>query len=364
MNNGIKKVWKKTSEGIFKGILLSVLMLWAAVFVWTAPVQAASRPARVHTKAVTSFSTYRLRITWDRVEDADGYVIYRRENKKWVRIGYARSTASSYIHASSKTHPIVPAKKYVYTVRAYKKTKSGYIYSFYESSAPSGATRPHKYWETVGNDKYYYISGNKVSGFKTIDGYTYYFDKSTFKMQKNRIVGSSRSGFWYVGSDGIRCDDPVMCLAVNFVVKYAGLQGSAAVRLQKCYDAIWGVFRYGGEMLDASADRMSSFARYTFEKGYGDCYHGASAFAYAARALGYAARVGTGLVVSPRTGNTVDHGWTELLAGGTWYLYDTSMKRKNQSTNLYQLRMEEYPYELYKQTQYQLQVSKGAVTWS
>lgn len=69
-----------------------------------------------------------VKVTWRAVPGAESYILYYKEStgKSWKKVKTGIK-ATSYIHKSSKSFPLVTGKKYTYTVRAAAgKTTSGY----------------------------------------------------------------------------------------------------------------------------------------------------------------------------------------------------------------------------------------------
>ena len=57
-------------------------------------------------------------------------------------------------------------------------------------------------WQKVKNKTYYYSKkGVKVTSWKKIKGRYYYFDKKG-ELQKNKIVGNKKKGYYYVDKSG------------------------------------------------------------------------------------------------------------------------------------------------------------------
>ena len=74
-----------------------------------------------------------LKVSWSKVKNADGYRVYVKENGKWKIVGDTKST--SYVHKNLKT-----GKSYTYTVKAYKKTADGTVWSSYNKKGITGKT--------------------------------------------------------------------------------------------------------------------------------------------------------------------------------------------------------------------------------
>ena len=72
-----------------------------------------------------------LKLNWSKVKGADGYRVYVKVNGKWNALGNVKGT--TYVHKNLET-----GKSYTFTVRAYKKTKSGTVLSSYDKKGITG----------------------------------------------------------------------------------------------------------------------------------------------------------------------------------------------------------------------------------
>ena len=72
-----------------------------------------------------------LKLNWSKVNGADGYRIYVKVNGQWKALGNTKST--TYVHKKLET-----GKSYTYTVKAYKNTKSGTVWSSYDKKGITG----------------------------------------------------------------------------------------------------------------------------------------------------------------------------------------------------------------------------------
>ena len=72
-----------------------------------------------------------LKLNWSKVNGANGYRAYVKVNGQWKALGNTKST--TYVHKKLET-----GKSYTYTVRAYKKTKDGTVWSSYDKTGISG----------------------------------------------------------------------------------------------------------------------------------------------------------------------------------------------------------------------------------
>lgn len=72
-----------------------------------------------------------LKLNWSKVNGADGYRVYVKVNGQWKALGNTKST--TYVHKKLET-----GKSYTYTVKAYKNTKSGTVWSSYDKKDITG----------------------------------------------------------------------------------------------------------------------------------------------------------------------------------------------------------------------------------
>ena len=103
--------------------LFFILMLGIFVFF---PIQLQAKtkimtPAKVR---VRSSESKRLKMTWNKVEKADGYQIYeyKKSNKKFVKVADVGSKAKSWKSRNTK-------KEHIYKIRAYRKIGKKKVYS-------------------------------------------------------------------------------------------------------------------------------------------------------------------------------------------------------------------------------------------
>ena len=80
---------------------------------------------------VVSSGCNALKLNWSKVNGADGYRVYVKVNGQWKALGNTKST--TYVHKKLET-----GKSYTYTVKAYKNTKSGTVWSSYDKKGITG----------------------------------------------------------------------------------------------------------------------------------------------------------------------------------------------------------------------------------
>lgn len=101
------------------------------------PTKEPEKPVKLSTPKlgkVVSVSYNSVKVTWNKVKDADGYRVYMKQNGKWKSLGKVDS--NSYTCKGLKT-----GKKYTFTVRAYKNTKDGVVLSAYDKKGISGTPK-------------------------------------------------------------------------------------------------------------------------------------------------------------------------------------------------------------------------------
>ena len=80
---------------------------------------------------VVSAGCNALKLNWSKVNGANGYHVYVKVNGQWKALGNTKST--TYVHKKLET-----GKSYTYTVKAYKNTKSGTVWSSYDKKGITG----------------------------------------------------------------------------------------------------------------------------------------------------------------------------------------------------------------------------------
>lgn len=215
---------------------------------------------------------------------------------------------------------------------------------------------------TIGKDSYYCVKGIRVKGWKKINGKYYYFN-SSYKLQRNTIVGSKAKGYFYVDQSGVKVTAPEIKYAVTFVMKNSNSSLSNKERLKQCFQAMcqYKYLRFIGD--NPSAQNMASYARYMFTYKHGNCYRYASAMAYIARVLGFGSRVAVGAVTAHSTGPLSPHGWCEILDGKTWKMIDCSMQNAHKDKNLFMVTRQKYPFRLRCDKINTMNTSSGKIVW-
>lgn len=209
---------------------------------------------------------------------------------------------------------------------------------------------------------YFSMLGKKKTGWCKIKNKYYYFNEKGV-LQKNKIVGNKKSGYYYVDLDGIRVTDKNIQYAVKFVMKNSSSKDSSKKRLKSCYKALC-KYRYRRFYSEKpSAKKIKLYAGYMFKNKRGNCYRYASAFAYIARVLGYDSCVSVGGVTAYANSGLSPHGWCEVKINGKWTICDCSMQRAHKKNNLFLCTKKKYPFKIRCSNTYTMYVKKGKVSW-
>lgn len=141
----------------------------------------ADMPANLQTKAL-NYKT--IQISWSSVDNADGYMVYRRtETGSWKKI------ADQVTDISYKDQKAVTGRVYYYTVRAYSYTWGGKTVSSYDKDGVIGKAKLGKVKIAATDSENYTtirVTWNKVSG---ANGYRVY--RSASKDGKYTAIGST-----------------------------------------------------------------------------------------------------------------------------------------------------------------------------
>lgn len=141
----------------------------------------ADMPANLQTKAL-NYKT--IQVSWSSVDNADGYMVYRRtETGSWKKI------ADQVTDISYKDQKAVTGRVYYYTVRAYSYTWGGKTVSSYDKDGVIGKAKLGKVKIAATDSENYTtirVTWNKVSG---ANGYRVY--RSASKDGKYTAIGST-----------------------------------------------------------------------------------------------------------------------------------------------------------------------------
>ena len=208
---------------------------------------------------------------------------------------------------------------------------------------------------TATTPKHCSVCGEVVAGWTEVNGKSYYFTTAG-TLVVNRIVDN-----YYVDEDGVRCNDRVIQLAVDYVLANGG-SGTAEQKLRKCYDKMVATCKYATRTGLASTSNLPDKAEEMFTKQVGHCYSYASMFAYIAKVLGYSVRVNSGEILSA-SGKMAAHGWTEIYIDGAWYMFDVT-SHIYRGIDGYQRTHANFPIKHTSGTLFNLVTKDGAAYWT
>ena len=180
--------------GIHKQCLLwglSLFLMLTMLVGMDKPVSAASsiKNQTVRT-SVTASGTSALKIQWNRVSGASGYVVYRRESLRKPFKFYHKITSGSITTYTNGNLP--GAKVYQYAVRAYRREGGKYVFSKYTTVL--GATRPGTTSSTIKA-----VSSSKINvSWNTVsraDGYRIYRRANSVDWVFVADLGASRTSY-------------------------------------------------------------------------------------------------------------------------------------------------------------------------
>ncbi len=241
-------------------------------------------------------------------------------------------------------------------VTGWKKI-SGYKYYFNASGkAVTG-------WKKINGKKYYFKkSGKMATGLTKIGSKKYYFNKKGV-LQKKKIVGTKKTGYYYAGSDGVVCTDKATRAACKWLMANTTSSMTRAQKLKAAYNYLWKNMTYKRTYGIPGASDLTDYAVEMLTTKQGNCFKYAASFAVFAKVLGYQTRVSVGYTTHYNGGWT-SHGWTEVKVNGTWYLCDPDMQMNHPSVNAYMRTESTYPYKHKVSNKYTLTISNGKLKWT
>jgi FOG: Glucan-binding domain (YG repeat) len=214
-------------------------------------------------------------------------------------------------------------------------------------------------WLELGEKQYYFSpdTGQMQTGWKKINKQYYFFTISESEkgvLKKNCIAGTKKSGYYYVGKDGVRTDSFEINAAVQYGRSHTKAGWPADKKLSACYESLRNDYTYRHFDGVPKGAELSDCAHSLFKNSLGNCYRYASGFACIAAVLGYPAKVSTGKVTSVY-GGWAEHGWAQVLDKEKWKLCDIGMK---------QFMTDRHPWRSYVPSAvYRLTVKNGKAAW-
>ncbi len=269
-------------------------------------------------------------------------------------------SVTGQVHISEKPHTYVTLINISPTC-----TKNGYINKVCTGCSRLSVSTPEKLghnWKK--NSAKVATTCSRCSlqktGWEKYKGKYYYFYEQNGKsvLAVNQIVDGV-----YVDIDGVRVDDEVIKLAVEFVQTHSSAEDTNEKRLEDCYNYLYKRFDYKTMYGVPTVNDMSECARHMFINHNGNCYRFASTFAYIARVLGYDSRVVLGKVRGVY-GDMVNHSYTEVFSDGEWLICDASQNTAYEEYDWYLCKQENYPKKYSRELTLTLSVKNGKAVWN
>ena len=212
---------------------------------------------------------------------------------------------------------------------------------------------------------------NRPTGWVNEYGVWHFYNEETHELEKNKIVGNTSGGYYYVDEEGVRTDEEVMNLAVSYIRKNTKEQWTPEKKLEICVKTMIKKHKFKelGNPDKVDAGYMRSYAKRFFTKKNGNCFCHAAAVCYIAKALGYSdVRVGKGTLSGHYTKNkkkTSKHGWAEIkkTSNKEWKIYDLTFSRRYPKKKLLNVTRKKYAYKLKTKTNFVLTIDRGYVKW-
>lgn len=195
------------------------------------------------------------------------------------------------------------------------------------------ATIPHQYLTMIGREHWISFTSPEIglqSGYYMFDHHLYYVEPEHLQFARNTSLAGytfDENGRYTTGS--ARLDE----LLYQVVSKYCTNAAGAEENLRQVYNYVRDHFQYQTRALVArgATGWELKYAEPMMESHYGNCYSWASVFMYLARCVGFEAYCRSGTVGVQRE----DHGWTEIMFDGEWYIFDPELEHSNQGRLLF-----------------------------
>ena len=284
-------------------------------------------------------------LSWDTVEGAQGYRVYRKTFGAAFK-KLANTDATSFLDDSALADTV-----YAYTLRTLDG--DGQLSSYYHTNTLyycNGIPADGKI--DCGGTTVFFSKGYVRQGYVTIDGKCYYYNAAG-TLQKNGIVGTKQEGYRYADKNGVidmaarlaltwngsdwnildgmayqvtTEKDRTLHRALKLVAKLTTASMTKEQKLRACFNYLQTetyecnprVPHYRG------MDWPIVYANDIFKTGGGNCLSYAAAFGFMAKAIGYTDVYGC---------HSGGHGWTEI--GGL--IYDTEWQRSHHTYSYYAL---------------------------
>lgn len=173
--NGQYNMWQYTGNGRVNGI--STIVDMNVLYMNKPSIAETDLPANVSGFKASSTDNSAIKLTWNKVNNADGYVVYQTKNGKWTRIAKIDANTNTYT-----VNKLTSGTTYKFAIRAYKNVKGKEALSpkcqiLTSSTNPANITKA----TFATTDNSVQMSWNKVAG---ATGYRVYkYNASTKKWQ-------------------------------------------------------------------------------------------------------------------------------------------------------------------------------------
>lgn len=308
------------------------------------------KPATAVIKSSYTRTSDAIRINWNKAYGATGYIIYRYNGKKYVRLGKVGENTFTWRDSNG----LVAGGQYHYKVQSFRIVGGEVIYGEL-SAKKTASTMPSVVtitstakatdairlnWNKVksnGYQIYQYKNGSyvKIATIRNGNATTYRVEglKSSteykFKVRAFRYDGTGASYGNF---------SPVATVRTHYLITSSSTaserlgaalldnNGGYQATLRTAYNLSILPYR---EMNENPASGTEWFANYGLSYRVGNCYVMAATFTRLARLLGYDARQVTGSVYSTYFANRrAPHSWVEIHIDGQTYICDPDFEQE------------------------------------
>ncbi len=292
-------------------------------------------------------------LSWNSESTAYGYRIYQKTlDGTWASI------ADCYDNTFIDENP-PENTPYTYTMRCIDKDNN--VINYYSSETKYYYNGSFADGEISYNGTTYkFDNGNLRQGFVTINNHLYYYNKDGI-IEKNKVVGSDKEGYYYADENGICCQSEEMRLAAEYLMTYA-TGNTTDERLKTGFSYMARNYPYLRSFdHPKKASDMPKQAIDFFTDKAGNCFKYATAFACTAKASGYRARVVVG--TTPGYGTWTPHGWTEVYVNGKWLVCDANFQMMYPTPEYYYYMSQSARVPVKASARYEIEIIDGVAVW-
>ena len=359
-------------------------------------VKATTNPGVVSNFKTSANASNSVKLTWSKVNGAEGYIVYRYNpsNKGWIRLAKIKGTSYTATGLASGTSYKFAVKSYItLNGKEFGGSKLTQVFTStnpdkvnFTVTSPSagradfkwskvrGATGYIVYYKANAKDVWHRLtvtSGTSYTfmGLKVKNNYTFTvkayrnaasktfnggFDVKQLKIKGNYGWNNVNGKRYYFYSNGIMAKNTYIN---GYQITASGAMSNTALNLQNkiksiinnntkstqtqeqklksCYDYVSKSYSYKHyNNFKNTSDWQMNYAYRMINDYKGNCYMYAAAFAFMARELGYDAKCIPGRVTSAG-GGYIPHCWVEIKINGVNYMFDTELNYEFRSRGLY-----------------------------